>query len=65
MAAQMIASLLGELVFLPALLSLRPNRRAVAPVAAPATEETEPEIVSMTVLRPHFQAKPRTKAAHH
>ena len=54
MAAQMMASLLGELVLLPAMLSCRPNRRARAGVAksgssvhvpaAKADVEIEPEI---------------------
>ena len=43
MASQMAASLLGELVLLPALLCLRPGRRSTDVVAAPSPPtETEP-----------------------
>jgi predicted RND superfamily exporter protein len=66
MAAQMVASLLGELVFLPALLSLHPNRKAaVAPTPVAVKEEPEPQIVPMTVLRPHFTTAARSKVANH
>ncbi len=44
MASQMAASLLGELVLLPALLCLRPARRpqvAIAPAPAPAPTKTD------------------------
>ena len=66
MAAQMVASLLGELVFLPALLSLRPNRKAaVAAPPAAVKEEPEPQIVPMPVMRPHFATGTRSKVANH
>jgi hypothetical protein len=61
MAAQMVASLLGELVFLPALLCLAPSRRQ--PVPAPAAEaeaDDGPEIRALP-LRPHFNATPSRK----
>lgn len=48
MASQMGASLLGELVLLPALLCLRPGRKTAAVVAAPTDPDTnshpEPEL---------------------
>ena len=49
MASQMAASLLGELVLLPALLCLRPSRRpqvaiAPAPAPEPTSTESEPEM---------------------
>ncbi len=67
MAAQMVASLLGELVFLPALLSLGRKRPQTAPVpepAAPAAETAEddgPEVHSLP-LRPHFHTHVRSRS---
>jgi hypothetical protein len=59
MTAQMLASLLGELLLLPALLCLRPERRSLAVAAAspPPTTPTptpdpEPEIHRMPA--PHI-----------
>lgn len=72
MTAQMLASLLGELLLLPALLCLRPERRSLAatvvapppnsPPPSPSTDP-EPEIHRMPV--PHI-ARPgiRRRAAH-
>lgn len=60
MAAQMLASLLGELVFLPALLACRPARVAV-PDEQPVDEEPLPEIHRLP--RPHFLAGEAVRAA--
>lgn len=61
MASQMGASLLGELVLLPALLCLRPARRTVAsqtPDSPPATKpEQEPEMQ----IHPFPVARPRRR----
>jgi predicted RND superfamily exporter protein len=63
MAAQMVASLLGELVFLPALLCLTGERRkVVAPVEAEIVEE--PSELRSLPLRPHFAAPARARTAH-
>lgn len=62
MAAQMVASLLGELVFLPALLCLTGKKVKAAPAPLQELVEDEPEIRSLP-LRPHFQAKARTRSA--
>jgi len=63
MAAQMVASLLGELVFLPALLCLTtssPKKSAPVPVTPVAVDEEDIEIRSLP-LRPHFQTKKQVR----
>ncbi len=56
MAAQMVASLLGELVFLPALLCLVRSRPQPAPPVAAEPDDTE---IRSLPLRPHFQSPVR------
>jgi hypothetical protein len=63
MAAQMVASLLGELVFLPALLCVvRSGRPKATPKAAAVDSDDAPEFRSLP-LRPHFHEKSRARAA--
>jgi hypothetical protein len=66
MAAQMVASLLGELVFLPAMLCLFSNRRKASPAPAQTIEaEEEGGEVRSLPLRPHFQLKPKSQTVRH
>jgi predicted RND superfamily exporter protein len=63
MAAQMVASLLGELVFLPALLCVVGSGRPKAtPKTAAVDSDDAPEFRSLP-LRPHFHEKTRARAA--
>jgi predicted RND superfamily exporter protein len=63
MASQMVASLLGELIFLPAMLCLVRNRKQ--PASPPETDEAEVEDDGIEIhslpLRPHFQTKSRAR----
>jgi predicted RND superfamily exporter protein len=56
MASQMGASLLGELVLLPAMLCLRPKRRLAANVAA--TQQSEPTTTTEAELEPKIHPFP-------
>ena len=63
MAAQMSASLLGELVLLPAMLSCRPGRRVsvkqqVSIAETPATLTVDPEPVEVAEVGPEIHPFP-------
>lgn len=67
MAAQMVASLLGELVFLPALLCLMRSKAQAAPAPIPVAEavadeddDVIPEIHALP-LRPHYHTTSRSR----